>query len=215
MLELSEKIVTRNRVLFHRVANTLNYMDIKTVVVSCGTCFNELKTYNLEKIFPGCRVIDIHDYLREKGVTAAGEKNVRYIYHDPCHSPLKEGKPIDTVNALLQPSDESKVVLSERCCGESGTFAIARPDISNQVRFPKEKSLKAASEKLHTDGFHGKVRVVTTCPGCLQGMSRYEDNVGTESSFLVVEMMKSRYGQNWMEQTISKLKQNGIEKVLL
>lgn len=215
MLELSEKIVTRNRVLFHRVANTLNYMDIKTVVVSCGTCFNELKTYNLEKIFPGCRVIDIHDYLREKGVTAAGEKNVRYIYHDPCHSPLREGKPIETVNALLQPSDESKVVLSERCCGESGTFAIARPDISNQVRFPKEKSLKAASEKLHTDGFHGKVRVVTTCPGCLQGMSRYEDNVGTESSFLVVEMMKSRYGQNWMEQTISKLKQNGIEKVLL
>ncbi|HHL4114254.1 TPA: (Fe-S)-binding protein, partial [Burkholderia sola] len=33
----AEKIVTDNRVLFHRVANTLNYLDIKTVVVSCGT----------------------------------------------------------------------------------------------------------------------------------------------------------------------------------
>src|SRR5476651_500008 len=31
----AEKIVTDNRVLFHRVANTLNYLDIKTVVVSC------------------------------------------------------------------------------------------------------------------------------------------------------------------------------------
>ncbi|MDO8440108.1 MAG: FAD-linked oxidase C-terminal domain-containing protein, partial [Polaromonas sp.] len=33
----AEKIITDNRVLFHRVANTLNYLDIKTVVVSCGT----------------------------------------------------------------------------------------------------------------------------------------------------------------------------------
>src|SRR5574337_731897 len=31
----AEKIITDNRVLFHRVANTLNYLDIKTVVVSC------------------------------------------------------------------------------------------------------------------------------------------------------------------------------------
>ncbi len=33
----AEKMITDNRVLFHRVANTLNYLDIKTVVVSCGT----------------------------------------------------------------------------------------------------------------------------------------------------------------------------------
>ncbi|NNE63409.1 MAG: DUF3683 domain-containing protein, partial [Gammaproteobacteria bacterium] len=30
-------ITVKNRVLFHRVANTLNYMDISTVIVSCGT----------------------------------------------------------------------------------------------------------------------------------------------------------------------------------
>jgi FAD/FMN-containing dehydrogenase/Fe-S oxidoreductase len=39
----AEKIITDNRVLFHRVANTLNYLDIKTVVVSCGTCFDQLQ----------------------------------------------------------------------------------------------------------------------------------------------------------------------------
>ncbi|MCS6945480.1 MAG: FAD/FMN-binding oxidoreductase, partial [Sutterellaceae bacterium] len=38
----AEKITTDNRVLFHRVANTLNYLDIKTVVVSCGTCYDQL-----------------------------------------------------------------------------------------------------------------------------------------------------------------------------
>jgi len=36
----AEKIITDNRVLFHRVANTLNYLDIKTVVVSCGPCYD-------------------------------------------------------------------------------------------------------------------------------------------------------------------------------
>ena len=49
----AEKIITDNRVLFHRVANTLNYLDIKTVVVSCGTCYDQLQGYKFEEIFPG------------------------------------------------------------------------------------------------------------------------------------------------------------------
>jgi Fe-S oxidoreductase len=65
----AEKIITDNRVLFHRVANTLNYLDIKTVVVSCGTCYDQLQGYQFEEIFPGCRIIDIHEYLLEKGIT--------------------------------------------------------------------------------------------------------------------------------------------------
>ena len=54
--------------LFHRVANTLNYLDIKTVIVSCGTCMDQLQKYEFDKIFPGCRLLDIHEYLLEKGV---------------------------------------------------------------------------------------------------------------------------------------------------
>ncbi|HRC61385.1 MAG TPA: FAD-linked oxidase C-terminal domain-containing protein, partial [Candidatus Propionivibrio aalborgensis] len=50
-----QKITTDNRVLFHRVANTLNYLDIKTVIVSCGTCMDQLQKYQFDKIFPGCR----------------------------------------------------------------------------------------------------------------------------------------------------------------
>ncbi|RYF00353.1 MAG: FAD-binding oxidoreductase, partial [Comamonadaceae bacterium] len=59
----AEKMITDNRVLFHRVANTLNYLDIKTVVVSCGTCYDQLQGYEFDKIFPGSRIIDIHEYL--------------------------------------------------------------------------------------------------------------------------------------------------------
>ena len=61
-----QEITADNRVLFHRVANTLNYLDIKTVIVSCGTCMDQLQKYEFEKIFPGCRLLDIHEYLMEK-----------------------------------------------------------------------------------------------------------------------------------------------------
>ena len=66
--EKGERIITQNRVLFHRLATTLNYLDIRTVIVSCGTCMDQLEKYEFEKIFPGCRLLDIHEYLLEKGV---------------------------------------------------------------------------------------------------------------------------------------------------
>jgi FAD/FMN-containing dehydrogenase/Fe-S oxidoreductase len=60
-LEASGRRITMdNRVLFHRVANTLNYLDIRTVIVSCGTCMDQLLQYEFERIFPGCRLLDIH-----------------------------------------------------------------------------------------------------------------------------------------------------------
>ncbi len=213
--EKSEEIVTRNRVLFHRIANTLNYKDIKTVLVSCGTCLHQLREYNFESIFPGCRVMDIHDYLKEKGVCLQGAPNTRYIYHDPCHTPLKEGIPIKTVNDVLKPADGSKIELSERCCGESGTFAVGRPDIASQVRKSKEESLKTASSKLKTDDFSGQIKVLSTCPGCYQGMNRYSAATNTTAEFLIVEMMKAKHGRDWMHKVLSEIKDGKIEKVLL
>ncbi|MGZ5649315.1 MAG: DUF3683 domain-containing protein, partial [Usitatibacter sp.] len=128
-----EQITIQNRVLFHRVANTLNYLDIKTVVVSCGTCMDQLQKYEFDKIFPGCRLLDIHEYLMEKGLKLEGVQGVRYMYHDPCHTPMKTYKPLEVVNALMG----QKVELNDRCCGESGTFAASRPDIATQVRSRK------------------------------------------------------------------------------
>ncbi len=94
-------MMTDNRVLFHRMANTLNYLDIKTVLVSCGTCYDQLATYEFEKIFPGCRIMDIHEYLLEKGVKLEGVTGTRYMYHEPCHNPMKLQDSVKTVNALI------------------------------------------------------------------------------------------------------------------
>ncbi|MEQ1557039.1 MAG: heterodisulfide reductase-related iron-sulfur binding cluster, partial [Gallionella sp.] len=116
----ASEITTDNRVLFHRVANTLNYLDIKTVIVSCGTCMDQLQKYQFEKIFPGCRLLDIHEYLLEKNVKLAGVQGTRYMYHEPCHTPMKTYKSMDVVQTLMN----AEVTLNERCCGESGTFGV-------------------------------------------------------------------------------------------
>ncbi|HXF78453.1 MAG TPA: DUF3683 domain-containing protein, partial [Usitatibacter sp.] len=144
-----ERITVQNRVLFHRVANTLNYLDIKTVVVSCGTCMDQLQKYEFDKIFPGCRLLDIHEYLLEKGVKVEGVQGVRYMYHDPCHTPMKVYKPLAVVSQLMG----GEVPLNDRCCGESGTLATTRPDISTQVRFRKENEMRAGADALRADGF--------------------------------------------------------------
>ena len=212
----ADKITTDNRVLFHRVANTLNYLDIKTVVVSCGTCLDQLEDYEFGKIFPGCRLVDIHEYLLEKGVKLEGVTGTRYLYHDPCHTPMKQQDPMKTVNALIATADGSLVDKTERCCGESGTLAIARPDISTQVRFRKEEELKLGANKQRGDGYAGPIKVLTSCPSCLQGLQRYQDDVDQlDADYIVVEIAKHVLGENWLPEFVTKANQGGIERVLV
>jgi Fe-S oxidoreductase len=205
------QITTDNRVLFHRVANTLNYLDIKTVIVSCGTCMDQLLKYQFDKIFPGCRLLDIHEYLLEKNVKLQGITGTRYMYHDPCHTPMKTYDPLKVVNTLMG----TAVALNERCCGESGTLAATRPDISTQVRFRKEEEMRNGADALRADGFSGEIKILTACPSCHQGLSRYNDDSGTTSDYIVIEMARHLLGKNWMADYVDKANQGGIERVLL
>ena len=208
----AQKITTDNRVLFHRVANTLNYLDIKTVVVSCGTCLDQLLDYEFEKIFPGCRMIDIHEYLLEKGVKLEGVNGAQYLYHDPCHSPLKQQDAMKTVNGLIG----STVAKSERCCGESGTLAVARPDISTQVRYSKAAELQKNTSKMKAEGHEGPVKMLTSCPSCVQGLKRFENDVEQlEVDYIVVEIARHVLGKDWLKNYIKHASKGGIERVLL
>nr|MCU0734577.1 FAD-binding oxidoreductase [Methylotetracoccus sp.] len=212
----AEQITTANRVLFHRVANTLNYLDIKTVVVSCGTCYDQLAEYEFDKIFPGCRLIDIHEYLLEKGVRLEGLSGTRYLYHDPCHTPMKQQDPLKTVNGLLATADGSRVEKSDRCCGEAGTLAVGRPDIATQIRFRKQEELTQGADRLRGDGYQGPVKVLTSCPSCLQGLQRYQDDVDQlDADYVVVEIAQHILGENWLPEYVAKANQGGIERVLV
>ncbi|WKB55219.1 FAD/FMN-binding oxidoreductase [Eleftheria terrae] len=211
----AEKIITDNRVLFHRVANTLNYLDIKTVVVSCGTCYDQLQGYEFEKIFPGCRIIDIHEFLLEKGLKI--ESKGAYLYHDPCHSPMKLQDPMKTVKALVG----EQVQKNERCCGESGTLGVTRPDISTQIRFRKEEELRKGEAALRASGAVGareNVKILTSCPSCLQGLSRYGNDLNNgllEADYIVVEMARQILGQQWLPEYVKQANDGGIERVLV
>lgn len=211
LTDKAQEIITDNRVLFHRVANTLNYLDIKTVVVSCGTCYDQLAGYEFEKIFPGCRLIDIHEYLLEKGVKLEGVNGTRYMYHDPCHTPMKLQDPMKTVRALV--GDET--IKTDRCCGESGTLAVSRPDISTQIRFRKEEELAKNTAVIRADGFEGEVKMLTSCPSCLQGLSRFEQDTAAKADYIVVEMARLILGEDWMPKYVAQANEGGIERVLV
>ena len=211
----ADKMMTDNRVLFHRMANTLNYLDIKTVLVSCGTCYDQLATYEFDKIFPGCRIMDIHEYLLEKGVKLEGVEGTRYMYHDPCHTPMKMQDSIKTVNELVSTFDNVKIEKNDRCCGESGTFAVTRPDIATQVRYRKESEMEKGAAKLREDGFEGEVKILTSCPSCLQGLSRYNNDANTTSDYIVVEIAKHLLGENWLPDYVARANNGGIERVLV
>jgi len=206
-------ISVENQVLFHRIANTLNYLDIRTVVVSCGTCLDQLLKYQFEQIFPGCRLMDIHEFLMEKGVASEGVDGVQYLYHDPCHTPMKHHNAIDVGEALLG----QEMRLSPRCCGEAGTLAVARPDVAAQVRYRKQEELEAGIAALTGEkrAPRGEVKMLTSCPACQQGLSRYTPDTGLEVDYIVVELARRRLGEDWQKAFIERATHGGIERVLL
>ena len=208
-----KQISTDNRVLFHRVANTLNYMDIRTVIMSCGTCMDQLQKYEFEKIFPGCRLLDIHEYLMEIGVKLQAVEGVRYLYHDPCHTPMKTYAPLQVANELIG----SEVSLSDRCCGEAGTMSMARPDISTQLRFRKQQELQRGIREFTGEDRvnSGEVKILTSCPACQQGLSRYEGDTGLKTDYIVVEMANHLLGDGWQKRFTERATSGGIERILL
>jgi Fe-S oxidoreductase len=116
---------------------------------------------------------------------------------------------------LITTTDTQKIEKNDRCCGESGTFAVTRPDVSTQVRFRKEEEMRKGADKLRGDGFDGEVKILTSCPSCLQGLSRYNDDADTTADYIVVEMAKHLLGDDWMQRYVADANNGGIERVLV
>ncbi|MBF0309105.1 MAG: DUF3683 domain-containing protein [Magnetococcales bacterium] len=207
----SRQMILSNRVLFHRVANAINYLEVKTVLVTCGTCLAQLKAYAFEEIFPGCQLLDAHEYLLAKGIVLADKPGrPPFLYHDPCHSPTTGGKPLEVASRLMG----AKAIVSERCCGEAGTFAVSRPDIAIQTRFRKEEDLLAGAAQCQREGaLHGQV--LTTCPSCYQGLSRYAPTTGLQARFMVEALAEARLGEDWAKTILKHIRHGGVEKVLI
>ena len=169
----AEKMITDNRVLFHRVATTLNYLDIKTVVVSCGTCYDQLQGYEFDKIFPAA--------------ASSTSTNTCWKRASPCRGPGRLPVP----RALPQP-DETGRFHGHRACaggrqgaqerallrriGHAGRLAPGhlRPRCASE----RPRKSARARRQLRSSGAVGaqdNVKILTSCPSCLQGISRYEN----------------------------------------
>jgi Fe-S oxidoreductase len=64
----------------------------------------------------------------------------------------------------------------------------------------------------------GPVKILTSCPSCLQGLSRYGQDLQNgllEADYIVVEMAKHILGDNWMPTYVAAANDGGIERVLV
>jgi len=106
----------------------------------------------------------------------------------------------------------SDSVKTEDCCGEAGTLAVAHPAIAGKIRMRKEEQIEKAKAQLPGEG---EQKVLTSCPSCLQGLSRLEGDSGVEADYIVVELAKNLHGEDWQKQFVQKIKNGGIERVLM
>jgi len=133
------------------------------VIVSCGTCLDQLEHYEFEKIFPAA-LLDIHEYLLEKGVKLAAAWRAR-------------------ATCITSPATRDEAALRhqgrERADGRrresSPTAAAASPARSrSRVRRVDASPVRKEEEmRKGVDAIRGKarsaVKVLTSCPSCSRG----------------------------------------------
>jgi Fe-S oxidoreductase len=131
---------------------------------------------------------------------------------------MKQHNPTQVVNQLMNNDVNGDVALNERCCGESGTLAVTRPDVSTQVRFRKSEALREGIEQIKGETAtqaDPAIKVLTSCPSCLQGLSRFSDEANTDADYIVVELARHLLGEQWMANYVRNANSGGIERILL
>lgn len=129
---------------------------------------------------------------------------------------MKQHQPLKVVNTLINSDLNGKIEKNDRCCGESGTLAVTRPDVSTQVRFRKEEEMRKGADNLRIEsGQEAPIKILTSCPSCLQGLARYSDDVDVQADYIVVEIAKHMLGENWLPAYVDSANNGGIERVLV
>jgi Fe-S oxidoreductase len=75
--------------------------------------------------------------------------------------------------------------------------------------------MEQGADVIRASGYAGPIKVLTSCPSCLQGLARYDDDAGTQADYIVVELARHLLGENWMADYVRRANSGGIERVLL
>lgn len=177
------KIVLRDTIVFNQIREMFAHLDFDACVLSCGTCKDGLGDMEADRLF-GSRLVDIALYAQERGLRLEG--GGAYLYHAPCHDSL-EGGALETLERLGGFGSVTKV---PNCCSEAGTMSLSRPDISDKMRYRKRESIALANPSRE------KLRMLTNCPSCVQGLGRNRDQ-GIEPRHLAVELAEKLSGKDW------------------
>ncbi|MEW8430713.1 MAG: DUF3400 domain-containing protein, partial [Candidatus Thiodiazotropha sp.] len=60
-----------------------------------------------------------------------------------------------------------------------------------------------------------QLKLLTSCPACVQGLSRYTDQTALKPEYLVIETIRHLHGEQWQQRFVDRLLKDGIEMVLV
>ena len=75
--------------------------------------------------------------------------------------------------------------------------------------------MKKGAANVRADGFKGDVKILTSCPSCMQGLKRYNDDADIDADYIVIEIARHVLGPNWLPEYVQKANSGGIERVLV
>jgi hypothetical protein len=201
----------KNRVLLHRVANTLNYLDIKTVVVSCGTCMDQLQSTSSTRSsrLPPARHPRVPDGEGRDARRACGR-----ALHVPRPLPLADEGPHKATLKVRSTRSWGPAINRSRCttAAAASLSRAASPPTRPGRRATQVRDVPQGRAELRNgsadkkqgcaaDGlFGGAVKAEdthTSCPCALHGplALRTPDLADTTAVYIVVEMARHLLGR--------------------
>ena len=92
---------------------------------------------------------------------------------------------------------------------------LATPAAVKTFVLAQQQEIEQATARLRQRGHRGEIKVLTSCPSCLQGLHRYDDDAGTDADYVVVEMARHLLGADWLADYLRRANAGGIERVLV
>jgi Fe-S oxidoreductase len=182
-------------------------LKLDTVLTSCGTCREGLKSYGLESGARGIKLthLDVSQYLLEAMPRKLSGSPERLLYHAACHaewSGVPAAKAGQAYASALAEITGARVDISPHCCGESGLGALTSPDIYNRIRSRKQAQL---GEDLR--GYPRELPILVGCPSCKIGLSRSMIAMGRKRPVLhsLEYLAELEGGPDWRRRLLSNL----------
>jgi Fe-S oxidoreductase len=89
-------------------------------------------------------------------------------------------------------------------------MSLSAPSISNSLRDRKASNISLLLEKKDT------ITVMTTCPSCVQGLSKISSKNSVKGKAMAVYLAEIFLGKGWKKDFISNIvKKDGIERIIL